>query len=114
MAAFTERAGPSLTAEQVGKVVLDLAAGGDGAAPGAYLLTASRPQPGPVTGDGGRLQSLTAAMICGGPFDAARARAAPKAFRARSSAACCSRIAAASECADELLASRTPGSSPAS
>ncbi len=47
VAAFTERAGPSLTAERVGKVVLDLAAGGDGAAPGAYLLTAAGLSPSP-------------------------------------------------------------------
>jgi NAD(P)-dependent dehydrogenase (short-subunit alcohol dehydrogenase family) len=39
VAAFTERAGPPLTAEQVAKAVLDLAAD-DGAAPGAFLLTA--------------------------------------------------------------------------
>jgi NADP-dependent 3-hydroxy acid dehydrogenase YdfG len=46
VAAFTERAGPALTAEQVGKVVLDLA-GPDGAAPGAYLLTAAGLSPAP-------------------------------------------------------------------
>ncbi|MGD0925304.1 MAG: SDR family oxidoreductase [Streptosporangiaceae bacterium] len=47
VAAFTERAGPSLTAEQVGEVVLDLAARGDGAAQGAYLLTAAGLSPAP-------------------------------------------------------------------
>ncbi len=47
VAAFTERSGPSLTKEQVGKVILDLAAGGDGAAPGAYLLTAAGLSPVP-------------------------------------------------------------------
>ena len=36
-----------------------------------------------MTGDGGRLQSLTAAMICGGAFDAAPARAASKAAGVR-------------------------------
>ena len=46
VAAFTERAGPALTAEQVAKVVLDLAAA-DGAAPGAYLLTAAGLSPAP-------------------------------------------------------------------
>ncbi len=46
VAAFTERAGPALTAEQVGKVVLDLATP-DGAAPGAYLLTAAGLSPAP-------------------------------------------------------------------
>ena len=46
VAAFTERAGPPLAAEQVGKVVLELAAS-DGAAPGAYLLTAAGLSPSP-------------------------------------------------------------------
>jgi NADP-dependent 3-hydroxy acid dehydrogenase YdfG len=46
VAAFTERAGPALTAEQVGKVVVDLAAA-DGAAGGAYLLTAAGLSPAP-------------------------------------------------------------------
>jgi NAD(P)-dependent dehydrogenase (short-subunit alcohol dehydrogenase family) len=46
VAAFTERAGPALTAEQVGNVVLDLVAG-DGAAAGAYLLTAAGLSPAP-------------------------------------------------------------------
>jgi NADP-dependent 3-hydroxy acid dehydrogenase YdfG len=45
VAAFTERAGPALTAEQVGKVVLELAA--DPAAGGAYLLTAAGLSPAP-------------------------------------------------------------------
>jgi NAD(P)-dependent dehydrogenase (short-subunit alcohol dehydrogenase family) len=46
VAAFTERAGPPLTAEQVAKAVLDLAAD-DGAAPGAFLLTAGGLSPAP-------------------------------------------------------------------
>jgi NADP-dependent 3-hydroxy acid dehydrogenase YdfG len=46
VAAFTERAGPPLTAEQVAKVVLDLAAG-DAAGPGAFLLTAAGLSPAP-------------------------------------------------------------------
>jgi NADP-dependent 3-hydroxy acid dehydrogenase YdfG len=46
VAAFTERAGPPLTAEQVAKAVLDLAAG-DAAGPGAFLLTAGGLSPAP-------------------------------------------------------------------
>jgi NAD(P)-dependent dehydrogenase (short-subunit alcohol dehydrogenase family) len=46
VAAFTERAGPPLTAEQVAKAVLDLAAG-DAAGPGAFLLTAGDLSPAP-------------------------------------------------------------------
>ena len=46
VAAFTERAGPPLTAEQVAKAVLDLAAD-EGAAPGAFLLTAGGLSPAP-------------------------------------------------------------------
>jgi len=46
VAAFTERAGPPLTAEQVAKAVLDLAAD-DGSAPGAFLLTAAGLSPAP-------------------------------------------------------------------
>ena len=46
VAAFTERAGPPLSAEQVAKAVLDLAAD-DGAAPGAFLLTAGGLSPAP-------------------------------------------------------------------
>jgi hypothetical protein len=46
VAAFTERAGPPLTAEQVAKAVLDLAAD-DSAAPGAFLLTAGGLSPAP-------------------------------------------------------------------
>jgi NADP-dependent 3-hydroxy acid dehydrogenase YdfG len=46
VAAFTERAGPPLTAAQVAKAVLDLAAD-DGAAAGAFLLTAAGLSPAP-------------------------------------------------------------------
>ena len=46
VAAFTERAGPPLSAEQVAKAVLDLAAD-EGAAPGAFLLTAGGLSPAP-------------------------------------------------------------------
>jgi len=46
VAAFTERAGPPLTADQVAKAVLDLAAD-EGAASGAFLLTAGGLSPAP-------------------------------------------------------------------
>ena len=46
VAAFTERAGPPLTAEQVAKAVLDLAVG-DAAGPGAFLVTAAGLSPAP-------------------------------------------------------------------
>ena len=46
VAAFTERAGPPLSADQVAKAVLDLAAD-EGAAPGAFLLTAGGLSPAP-------------------------------------------------------------------
>jgi NADP-dependent 3-hydroxy acid dehydrogenase YdfG len=44
--AYLDRAGPALTVEQVAKAVLDLAAA-DGAAPGAFLLTAAGLSPAP-------------------------------------------------------------------
>lgn len=68
-----------LPARANGRPSRHLAAGGDG----AYLLAAAGLSPAPVRAEGGPLQPLTAAMICGGAFRPARARAAPNAAGVR-------------------------------